>query len=81
MRICDGVGSYLQLCGLVANLAIVGKAVFDQISENIGLEPEEDMALESFVPYVSEGLEALIFTADGDMRQATFSGFRIDTKP
>ncbi|KAL9271591.1 Replication factor C subunit 4-like protein [Drosera capensis] len=34
------------------------------------------------VPYVSEGLEAIIFTADGDMRQAlnnlqaTFSGFR-----
>lgn len=34
------------------------------------------------VPYVPEGLEAIIFTADGDMRQAlnnmqaTFSGFR-----
>lgn len=34
------------------------------------------------VPYVPEGLEAIIFTADGDMRQAlnnlqaTNSGFR-----
>lgn len=34
------------------------------------------------VPYVPEGLEAIIFTADGDMRQAlnnlqaTYSGFR-----
>jgi replication factor C subunit 2/4 len=34
------------------------------------------------VPYVPEGLEAIIFTADGDMRQAlnnlqaTVSGFR-----
>ncbi|KAA3486547.1 replication factor C subunit 2-like [Gossypium australe] len=34
------------------------------------------------VPYVPEGLEAMIFTADGDMRQtlnnlqATYSGFR-----
>jgi hypothetical protein len=34
------------------------------------------------VPYAPEGLEAIIFTADGDMRQAlnnlqaTFSGFR-----
>jgi DNA polymerase III delta prime subunit len=34
------------------------------------------------VPYVPEGLEAIIFTADGDMRQglnnlqATFSGFQ-----
>jgi len=34
------------------------------------------------VPYVPDGLEAIIFTADGDMRQAlnnlqaTFSGFR-----
>ncbi|CAM8880985.1 unnamed protein product [Rhodiola kirilowii] len=34
------------------------------------------------VPYIPEGLEAIIFTADGDMRQAlnnlqaTFSGFR-----
>lgn len=33
------------------------------------------------VPYVPEGLEAVVFTADGDMRQAlnnlqaTFSGF------
>jgi hypothetical protein len=23
MRICDGVGSYLQLCGLLAKLAVV----------------------------------------------------------
>ena len=35
------------------------------------------------VPYVPEGLEAIIFTADGDMRQAlnnlqaTFSVFRL----
>lgn len=35
------------------------------------------------VPYVPEGLEAIIFTADGDMRQAlnnlqaTFSGFKL----
>ncbi|CAE5962334.1 unnamed protein product [Arabidopsis arenosa] len=35
------------------------------------------------VPYIPEGLEAIIFTADGDMRQAlnnlqaTFSGFRL----
>lgn len=34
------------------------------------------------VPYIPEGLEAIIFTADGDMRQAlnnvqaTYSGFR-----
>lgn len=34
------------------------------------------------VPFVPEGLEAIIFTADGDMRQAlnnlqaTYSGFR-----
>jgi len=34
------------------------------------------------IPYVPEGLEAIIFTADGDMRQAlnnlqaTYSGFR-----
>lgn len=34
------------------------------------------------VPYVPEGLEAIIFTADGDMRQAlnnlqaTYSGFQ-----
>lgn len=34
------------------------------------------------MPYVPEGLEAIIFTADGDMRQAlnnlqaTFAGFR-----
>jgi len=34
------------------------------------------------IPYVPDGLEAIIFTADGDMRQAlnnlqaTFSGFR-----
>jgi hypothetical protein len=34
------------------------------------------------VPYVPEGLEAVVFTADGDMRQAlnnlqaTFSGFQ-----
>lgn len=38
--------------------------------------------LEMQVPYVPEGLEAIIFTADGDMRQAlnnlqaTCSGFR-----
>ncbi|KAA3472921.1 replication factor C subunit 2 [Gossypium australe] len=42
-----------------------------------------DLTLQSMeVPYVPEGLEAIIFTADGDMRQtlnnlqATYSGFR-----
>ena len=35
------------------------------------------------MPYVTEGMEALVFTADGDMRQAlnnlqaTVSGFRM----
>ncbi|KAJ9147876.1 hypothetical protein P3X46_029992 [Hevea brasiliensis] len=43
---------------------------------------EADSQCKLVVPYVPEGLEAIIFTADGDMRQAlnnlqaTYSGFR-----